>query len=216
VGLGGLGCPAAMYLAAAGVGELTLADYDRVDLTNLQRQIAHTHADLEVNKAHSAKQTLTAINPQVEIRTITEKLAGELLRHEVAASDLVLDCTDNFTIRYALNQACIEHRKPLISGAAIGLEGQLTVFDLRDDDSPCYRCLYPQGNEISLSCSENGVIAPLTGVIGSLQALQALKVLIGFGDALVGALLLFDAKRMGFQRLQLQRKPDCPACATRG
>lgn len=216
VGLGGLGCPAAMYLAAAGVGRLTLVDFDEVDLTNLQRQIAHTYADVGVNKAISAEQTLTAINPEVAVQVIAEKLEGEALEAQVAGHDLVLDCTDNFTVRYAINSACNRYKKPLVSGAAIRLEGQLAVFDSRDESSPCYQCLYPQGSEMDLSCSENGVIAPLTGIIGAMQALQAMKVIIGFGETLAGSLLLFDAKSMGFQRLQLNRRTDCPACAERG
>lgn len=214
IGLGGLGCPVAMYLAAAGVGHLTLVDYDEVDLTNLQRQIAHTLKDVGTAKVSSAKQTLLAINPGIDVVSIDKKLEGAQLELQIAGCDLVLDCTDNFTTRYAINAACVQHKKPLVSGAAIRLEGQLAVFDRRDAQSPCYQCLYPEGSEQQLSCSENGVIAPLTGIIGTLQALQAIKLIVGFGETLVGRLLLFDAKSMGFHQLQLNRKPDCPVCGS--
>ena len=212
VGLGGLGCPVAMYLAAAGVGHLTLVDYDEVDLTNLQRQIAHTLKDVGRAKVLSAEQTLRAINPSIDILSIAKKLEGEELEAQIADCDLVLDCTDNFTVRYAINSACVRQQKPLVSGAAIRLEGQLAVFDARAADSPCYQCLYPEGSEQQLSCSENGVIAPLTGIIGAMQALQAIKLIIGFGESLVGRLLLFDAKSMSFQQLQLNRNLACPVC----
>ncbi len=212
IGLGGLGCPVAMYLAAAGVGHITLVDYDEVDLTNLQRQIAHTFEDIGSAKVASAESTLKAINPHIQVNAIAEKLGGAVLEAAVAACDLVVDCTDNFPIRYAINQASVLHKKPLVSGAAIRLEGQLTVFDPRQTDSPCYQCLYPEGSEQNLSCSENGVIAPLTGIIGTMQALQTMKVITGFGDRLVGSLLLFDAKAMSFQRLRLNKKSDCPVC----
>ncbi len=212
IGLGGLGCPVAMYLAAAGVGHITLVDYDEVDLTNLQRQIAHTFEDIGSAKVASAESTLKAINPHIQVKAIAEKLEGAGLEAAVATCDLVVDCTDNFPIRYAINQASVLHKKPLVSGAAIRLEGQLTVFDPRQTDSPCYQCLYPEGSEQNLSCSENGVIAPLTGIIGTMQALQTMKVITGFGDRLVGSLLLFDAKNMSFQRLSLNKRPDCPVC----
>ncbi|MCB1661656.1 MAG: molybdopterin-synthase adenylyltransferase MoeB [Pseudomonadales bacterium] len=212
IGLGGLGCPVAMYLAAAGVGHLTLVDYDEVDLTNLQRQIAHTLKDVGRAKVHSAKQTLLAINPSINVVSIAKKLEGEQLEAQIADCDLVLDCTDNFSTRYAINAACVRQQKPLVSGAAIRLEGQLAVFDARDVQSPCYQCLYPEGSEQQLSCSENGVIAPLTGIIGTMQALQTIKLIIGFGETLVGHLLLFDAKSMNFQRLRLNKNLNCPVC----
>ena len=212
IGLGGLGCPVAMYLAAAGVGHLTLVDYDEVDLTNLQRQIAHTLKDVGRAKVHSAKQTLLAINPSINVVSIAKKLEGEQLEAQIADCDLVLDCTDNFSTRYAINAACVRQQKPLVSGAAIRLEGQLAVFDARDVQSPCYQCLYPEGSEQQLSCSENGVIAPLTGIIGTMQALQTIKLVIGFGETLVGHLLLFDAKSMNFQRLRLNKNLNCPVC----
>jgi len=212
VGLGGLGCPVAMYLAAAGVGRLTLVDYDEVDLTNLQRQIAHTLKDVGSAKVLSAEQTLLAINPSINVVSIAKKLEGEQLEAQIADCDLVLDCTDNFSTRYAINAACVRQQKPLVSGAAIRLEGQLVVFDARDARSPCYQCLYPEGSEQQLSCSENGVIAPLTGIIGTMQALQAIKLIIGFGETLVGHLLLFDAKSMNFQRLHLNKNLNCPVC----
>ena len=212
IGLGGLGCPVAMYLAAAGVGHLTLVDYDEVDLTNLQRQIAHTLKDVGRAKVLSAEQRLLAINPSINVVSIVKKLEGEQLEAQIADCDLVLDCTDNFSTRYAINAACVRQQKPLVSGAAIRLEGQLAVFDARDVQSPCYQCLYPEGSEQQLSCSENGVIAPLTGIIGTMQALQTIKLIIGFGETLVGHLLLFDAKSMNFQRLRLNKNLNCPVC----
>lgn len=212
IGLGGLGCPVAMYLAAAGVGHLTLVDYDEVDLTNLQRQIAHTLKDVGRAKVLSAEQRLLAINPSINVVSIAKKLEGEQLEAQIADCDLVLDCTDNFSTRYAINAACVRQQKPLVSGAAIRLEGQLAVFDARDVQSPCYQCLYPEGSEQQLSCSENGVIAPLTGIIGTMQALQTIKLIIGFGETLVGHLLLFDAKSMNFQRLRLNKNLNCPVC----
>lgn len=212
VGLGGLGCPVALYLAAAGVGQLTLVDYDQVDLSNLQRQIAHQEADVGKAKVESAAESLRALNPGVQLRCITEKLEAQALAELVAQHDLVLDCTDNFNTRYAINAACVRQLKPLVSGAAIRLEGQVAVFDSREPTSPCYQCLYPQGDEQQLSCSENGVLAPLTGVIGTLQALEAIKIIAGFGEALVGRLILFDAKQASFHTLKLQRRADCPVC----
>lgn len=212
VGLGGLGCPVALYLAAAGVGQLTLVDYDEVELTNLQRQIAHTYKDIGQPKVRSAAESLNAINPRIQVSTIDEKLEEDEIQAQVAVHDLIIDCTDNFLIRYAINRAVYRHGKPLVSGAAIRLEGQLAVFDPRQADSPCYQCLYPEGNEQNLSCSENGVIAPLTGVIGTLQALQAMKVLLGVGETLVGRLLMFDAKSLTFQQLVLNKNPACPVC----
>ncbi len=212
IGLGGLGCPVAMYLAAAGVGHLTLVDYDEVDLTNLQRQIAHTYQDIGDPKVQSAAASLKAINPHIQVTEIADKLDAQKLKDVVRECDLVIDCTDNFPIRYAINEAAFFHKKPLVSGAAIRLEGQLTVFDPNQADSPCYQCLYPEGSEQNLSCSENGVLAPVTGIIGTLQALQAMKMIVGFGDTLVGSLMLFDAKAMSFHSLRLKKKADCLVC----
>ncbi len=216
VGLGGLGCPAAMYLAAAGVGQLVLADFDAVDLTNLQRQIAHGDSDIDALKVDSAQQTLQQLNPEVRVTALGERLQGQALEQEVAQADLVLDCSDNFTTRHAINRACVATRTPLVSGAAIRFEGQLAVFDPRLAGTPCYRCLYADSPDEALSCSENGVISPLVGVIGSLQALEALKLLAGVGESLAGRLLVFDALTADWRSLKLPRDPACPVCSTAG
>ena len=175
IGLGGLGSPVSMYLAAAGVGHLVLADFDEVDITNLQRQIAHSGADVGRPKVDSARDTLLAFNPDIQVTAINQALEGEELSEQVRLADAVVDCTDNFAIRFALNEACVAHKTPLISGAAIRLEGQVAVYDSRNEDSPCYRCLYQEGDEESLTCSESGVIAPLVGMIGATQALETMK-----------------------------------------
>lgn len=212
VGLGGLGSPVALYLAAAGVGELVLADPDQVDLTNLQRQIIHHAADIDRNKVASAAERVAAVNPQISCRQLPAALAGEALLQAVDEVDLVLDCSDNFATRHAVNAACVQLGKPLVSGAAIRLEGQLSVFDPRRDDSPCYQCLYGEGDEQALSCSEAGVAGPLVGLVGSLQALEALKLLAGFGEPLVGRLLLIDALDTRFRELRVRRDPGCRCC----
>lgn len=212
VGLGGLGCPVAMYLAAAGVGHLYLADFDQVDLSNLQRQIAHGTERVGSNKAESAAQTLRALNPGVQITCLPQRLQGDALASQVAAVDLVVDCSDNFTTRHALNRACVAAGVPLVSGAAIGMEGQVAVFDSRRADAPCYRCLYDDQNDAGLRCAESGVIAPLVGIIGSLQALEAIKLLAQTGEPLIGKLLLFDAFNSQWQTLQLPKDPACPVC----
>ncbi|WP_185268576.1 molybdopterin-synthase adenylyltransferase MoeB [Halopseudomonas xiamenensis] len=212
VGLGGLGGPAALYLAGAGVGSLLLADDDHVDLTNLQRQIIHGTADLDRPKTASAADRLAALNPEVQLQRLDRRLLGEQLNQAVAQVDLVLDCTDNFTTRQAINSACVALRRPLVSGAAIRLQGQLSVFDPRRADSPCYQCLYGDGDDVALSCSEAGVIGPLVGLVGSLQALEALKLLAGFGEPLVGRLLLIDALQTRFRELRIQRDPGCTCC----
>lgn len=214
VGLGGLGSPVSMYLAAAGVGHLVLADFDTVDLTNLQRQIVHTTARIGDNKAASAAQTLRAINPDVGITLVEQKLDEHSLPELVAAADLVLDCTDNFAIRFALNAACVAAKVPLVSGAAIRLEGQVAVFDARFTNSACYRCLYEESSD-DLSCAANGVLAPLVGVVGSLQALEAIKLLVGFGTTLAGRLLLFDARHGQWRELKLVKDRNCPVCSDR-
>lgn len=214
VGVGGLGAPVALYLAAAGVGQMTLADPDQVDLTNLQRQIIHQQADIGRDKVASASKRLLALNPQVKIHTLPQALSGQVLADAVGAVDLVLDCSDNFATRQAVNRACVAARKPLVSGAAIRLEGQLSVFDPRRVDSPCYQCLYGDGEETTLSCSEAGVLGPLVGTIGSLQALEALKLLAGFGTPLVGRLLLLDALDVRFRELRVPRDPACACCGT--
>lgn len=215
VGVGGLGSPVALYLAAAGVGELVLADPDQVDLTNLQRQIIHHSADIGRDKVASAAERLAAINPQVGCRQLPVALADDALLTAVGEVDLVLDCSDNFATRHAVNRACVQLGKPLVSGAAIRLEGQLSVFDPRRDDSPCYQCLYGDGDEQALSCSEAGVVGPLVGLVGSLQALEALKLLVGFGEPLVGRLLLIDALDGRFRELRVRRDPGCACCGAR-
>jgi len=213
LGAGGLGSPVALYLGAAGVGELWLADGDSVDLSNLQRQIAHGENDIGRLKVASCADAVRALNAQVRINPICEKLHGELLDDAVAAVDLVLDCSDNFRTRFALNAACWRHRKPLVSGAAIRGEGQLLVIDPRRPDSPCYRCLYDEAQgDAQPTCAENGVLAPLVGVIGALQALEAVKILAQYGTPAVGRLQLFDAKKLEWRSLTLRRDPDCPVC----
>ena len=213
VGLGGLGCPAALYLAAAGVGELVLVDGDAVELSNLQRQIAHTEADIGTNKARSAAAAITALNPEVKLRVMEQPLLEPAMASVLAGVDLVLDATDNYPVRFALNRACIAAGVPLVSAAAVGSEGQLAVFDPARG-GPCYACLYTEGGaETALSCSDSGVLAPLVGVIGSLLAMEALKILADFGEPLRGQLLAIDLRSMDFRRLQLPVRPDCPACA---
>jgi molybdopterin-synthase adenylyltransferase len=215
VGLGGLGCPVALYLAAAGVGELWLADFDAVDRTNLQRQVAHGENDVGRLKVASAGDQVRALNSAVRVNCINEKLNGALLDDAVAAVDLVVDCSDNFATRFALNAACWSHKKPLVSGAAVRSEGQLLVIDPRRDDSPCYRCLYSDDlNAEQLTCSENGVLGPLVGIIGTLQALEAVKLLAQYGEPAVGKLLVFDAKVLEWRSLKLRRDVNCPVCGT--
>jgi len=214
VGLGGLGAPVAMYLAAAGVGEIHVADFDTVDLTNLQRQIIHDTASVGESKIDSAVRRMRLINPEVRLVAHRSALDADSLGGVVAAVDLVLDCCDNFGTREAINQACVAARIPLISGAAIRLEGQLSVFDFRQPASPCYHCLYGHGSDDDLTCSEAGVVGPLVGVVGSLQALEALKLLAGFGEPLVGRLLLIDALGTRFRELRVKRDPGCRVCGS--
>jgi adenylyltransferase/sulfurtransferase len=211
IGLGGLGSPAAMYLAAAGVGTLVLNDFDRVDLTNLQRQIAHTTERIGMPKVDSAKETLAALNPDTRILTLAQKLEGEALSAQVAEADVVIDGSDNFATRFAVNAACRAHRTPLVSGAAIRMEGQLSVFS-GQPGHPCYQCLYPGEGQLDETCSANGVLAPLVGVIGSLQAIEAIKLLTGAGEPLIDRLLLFDALQMEWRSLKLKADPACPVC----
>ncbi|AXA65185.1 molybdopterin-synthase adenylyltransferase MoeB [Pseudomonas oryzihabitans] len=215
VGLGGLGSPVALYLAAAGVGELHLADFDQVDLSNLQRQVLHDESRIGQGKVDSALQRLAALNPEVRLVPVREALDADSLAARIALVDLVLDCSDNFTTRAAVNAACVAQGRPLVSGAAIRLEGQLSVFDPRRADSPCYHCLYGEGSEAELSCSEAGVLGPVVGLVGSLQALEALKLLAGFGEPLVGRLLLVDAAGSRFRELRVKRDPGCPVCGAR-
>jgi len=214
IGLGGLGCPVAMYLAAAGVGRLILADHDVVDLSNLQRQIAHGTNNIGQMKVASAAEAVRLLNPHTKVDKLPVKLSGKALTEAVEQADLVVDASDNFATRFAVNTACVQAGKPLVSGAATRYEGQITAFDSRRGDSPCYRCLYDdQADDITLSCSESGVLSPVVGVIGSLQALEVIKILVGVGESLVGFLLLYDAKYGEWRRLKLPKQPDCPACA---
>lgn len=212
VGMGGLGCPAAMYLAAAGVGHLIIADDDVVELTNLQRQVAHSQSMIGEPKVVSAQQALLGLNPDLKITPLMERLEGANLSEAVSKADLVVDACDNFTSRFAINAACIEHRKPLVSGAAIRMEGQIAVFDSRSPTSPCYQCLYSQGNDEDASCSENGVMAPLVGIIGAVQAMEAIKLLTGIGESLTGRLLLLDASTGQWREMRLPRDSNCGAC----
>jgi len=213
LGAGGLGAPTALYLAAGGVGHLKICDYDAVDLTNLQRQIIHTTQSVGLNKAISARQTLAAINPEVVVETIERKIETAELMRLATDVDVVIDCSDNFEARYMLNEACIALRKPLVSGAAIGFEGQVTVFDPRNEASPCYHCLFPDmGSEEALRCAENGVFAPLVGMIGTTQAAEAMKLLLGVGESLQGRLLLLDVLAMEWRSIRLHRDPTCKVC----
>jgi molybdopterin-synthase adenylyltransferase len=212
VGLGGLGSPVAMYLAAAGVGHLILADFDKVDLTNLQRQIAHTTHRIGENKAQSAAKTLRELNPDIQITCIEKMLDAENLLEQVKQVSVVVDCTDNFQTRFAINAACVAAKVPLLSGAAIRLDGQITVFDFRKDNSPCYACLYEQNSD-DLTCAANGVLAPLVGVIGSMQALETIKLICGFGTSLAGRLLIFDARHLEWREIKLKKDQSCSVCS---
>lgn len=214
VGLGGLGCPAAMYLAAAGVGELWLADHDSVELSNLQRQIAHGQQDIGRLKVSSAASSIQALNPQLRVQQISEKLSGQLLQDAVNRVDLVVDASDNFATRFALNQAAFSARKMLVSAAAIRCEGQLAVFDFRRGSGPCYRCLYSPDAEVSASCAENGVLSPVVGVLGSMQALETVKILAGYGECSVGRLQIFDGALAEWRSLSLRADPLCPVCSS--
>jgi adenylyltransferase/sulfurtransferase len=212
LGLGGLGCPAALYLAAAGVGRLVLADGDAVDSSNLQRQIAHGEADCGVNKAASAGSAIAALNSRVQVDVIPQRLDRDLLDTLVSTVDVAVDATDNYSSRFALNRACIAAHKPLVSAAAVRSEAQVAVFDPHGG-GPCYRCLYAEdADDSALSCSETGVLAPLVGVVGSLQAMEALKLLSGFGEIPRGRLLMLDLKAGDFRSLALARRPGCPDC----
>ncbi len=214
IGVGGLGSPAALYLASAGIGRLTLVDDDQVDLTNLQRQILHSEARVGMAKAESGRIGLAALNPTVDVHTIEKRLAGAELDALVADADLVLDCCDNFATRHAINRACIRHRKPLVSGAAIRFDGQISVYDLRRDDAPCYHCLFPEGEDVEeVRCAVMGVFAPLTGIVGCTQAAEALKLAAGIGESLTGRLLLLDALSMNWREVRFKRDTHCPVCA---
>ena len=214
VGAGGLGCPAALYLAAAGVGRLTIADSDKVDLTNLQRQILYRAELVGTPKVDAARSALHALNPEVEVAALQSRLDFDAAEKLVAQSDLVLDCTDNFATRHVLNRACVKHRRPLVSGAAIRFDGQVTVFDLRSPDAPCYACLFPEDGEVEeVQCSVMGVFAPVTGVIGAAQAMEALKLLAVIGESMSGRLLLLDAKNADWRTVRVKKDPACAVCA---
>ena len=212
VGLGGLGSPVAMYLAASGVGHLVIVDHDRVELSNLQRQIVHTTNAIGVDKTASAKQTLHALNPAVQITGFNKILGTDEMTEQVRRADAVVDASDNFATRFGLNRLCVAQKKPLISGAVIRLEGQVTTFRADLADSPCYRCLYKDMDELAETCSETGVLAPVAGIIGSIQATETLKALTGVGLTLNGRLLLLDAQTMEWREIKLHKDPECPVC----
>lgn len=215
VGAGGLGSPAALYLGAGGVGKLTICDFDDVDLTNLQRQVIHNTQAVGINKAVSAQQTLQAINPEITVVPVPRKSTEEEFLDLARDADVVIDCSDNFRTRYALNRVCVELRKPLVSGAAIGFEGQVTVFDMREPMSPCYHCLFPDlGADEEMRCAENGVFAPLVGMIGTTQAAEAMKLMLGIGESLQGRLLLLDVLAMEWRSIKLKRDPVCTVCGS--
>lgn len=217
VGAGGLGSPAAMYLAAAGVGSIVLCDGDEVDLTNLQRQILHDAESVGAPKVDSGRRTLLRLNPEAHVEALQTRLEGVALVEQVRLADVVLDCSDNFATRHAINRACVATRTPLVSGAAIRFDGQISVFDLRKDESPCYHCLFPEDAEgEELRCAVMGVFAPLTGIIGATQAAEALKVLAGCGTTLVGRLLLLDGLNMEWRSIRLERDPSCSVCGRPG
>jgi adenylyltransferase/sulfurtransferase len=215
IGAGGLGCPAALYLAASGIGRMTIADPDQVDLTNLQRQILYRTDSVGMPKVDAARATLSAVNPEVELITLQKRLAVEDLRELIANADVVLDCSDNFATRHAVNRACVEYGKPLVSGAAVRLDAQLMVFDLRRPTAPCYSCLFPEAGEVEeVQCSVMGVLAPMVGAIGALQAMEAIKLVAGIGNS-DGKLLLLDAKNSELRSVRVAKDPQCAVCATR-
>jgi len=217
IGAGGLGSPATLYLATAGVGRLTVVDHDTVDLTNLQRQIAHNQSRIGLPKAESARLTVAAINPDVNFRAVVRRADTALLDVLVAEADIVLDCCDNFRTRHAVNAACVKHGKPLVSGAAIGWDAQIAVYDVRDPAAPCYACLFaPDADYEEVACSTMGVFAPLVGIVGSVQAAEALKLLSGAGRSLAGRLLMLDARSMAWDSIAIARHPACGVCGARG
>ncbi len=216
IGAGGLGSPVALYLASAGVGRITLVDHDHVDLTNLQRQVMHTTARVGQPKAVSGKTALGEINPDVKVVALCERASEETLAALVASATVVLDCTDNFATRHAINRACVNARVPLVSGAAIRMDGQVAVFDARSGSAPCYACLFPPDQQFEeVQCSTMGVFAPLVGIIGTVQAAEALKVIMGIGETLAHRLLLLDARSMEWTAIRTQRSSDCAVCGTR-
>ena len=212
MGMGGLGSPVAMYLAAAGIGNLTLVDFDTVDLSNLQRQILHRTENIHQPKVASAKHNLLQLNPEINIHTVNKKLEAAALAELVKTATVVVDATDNFDTRFVINRACVTHKIPLVSGAAIRFEGQVSVFDLRDGDSPCYRCLYDETGTTEETCSTNGVISPMVGIIGSIQALETIKIITGIGDTLKVKLLITDGLHQEWRSMRLRKDPQCPVC----
>ena len=213
IGAGGLGSPVALYLGTAGLGQLTIVDHDTVDLTNLQRQIAHNLSRVGQPKADSVRQTLGAINPDVQVRALRRRADAEQLDAWIAECDVVLDCSDNFKTRHAVNAACVHHRRPLVSGAAIGFDGQISVYDTRAADSPCYGWLFPPDQAFEeVACATMGVFAPLVGIIGAMQAAEALKLVAGIGQSLAGRLLMLDARAMRFDEVRIARQPHCAVC----
>ena len=215
IGAGGLGCPAALYLGSSGVGTLTLIDDDTVDATNLQRQIAHSTGRIGQPKVESLKHAVAELNSEIQINAIAGRAERALLDAWVGSADVVLDCTDNFATRHAINAACVRHRKPLVSGAALRFDGQVSVFDLRDPASPCYACVFPESEPPGdAACATMGVLAPLVGVIGAVQALEALKLLANVGEALTGRLLMLDGKAMQWNEMRLSRDAQCRKCGS--
>ena len=213
IGAGGLGCPAALYLATSGIGRLTIADGDQVDLTNLQRQILYRTGSVGTPKVEAARATLGAVNPEVEVIALQTRVAADAMARLVGDADVVLDCSDNFATRHALNRACVALRKPLVSGAAIRFDAQVTVFDLRKPDAPCYACLFPEEGEVEeVQCAVMGVFAPLTGIAGALQAMEAIKLIAGVGESLGGRLLLLDAKNAEWRTVKVTKDPGCAVC----
>ena len=214
IGLGGLGSAASIYLTAGGIGQLILVDFDTVDLSNLQRQIVHSTKDIGRAKVASAKEHLLALNPEVQISTINKKLSPKELEEQIKSATVLLDCSDNFATRFAINRACVTKKIPLISAAAIRFEAQISVFNSQHQDSPCYRCLYnDEAMEIPQNCTENGVISPLLGIIGSMQACEAMKVIMQIGEQLEGKVLLFDAMATEWHMTKLNKDKQCPVCS---
>lgn len=214
MGVGGLGSPASLYLAAAGVGHLILVDFDEVDLSNLQRQIAHGTSDIGRLKAESARDAINELNPDTSVTLVTEKLTLDALETWLVDVNVVVDGTDNFTTRFMVNEACVKTRTPLVSAAAVALEGQAMVYDPRVENCPCYQCLYQDANDGQFNCAENGVAAPVVGIMGTLQAMETLKLIVGIGETLAGHLLVFDAKAMEWRKLGLPKNPECKICGS--
>ena len=216
IGAGGLGSPVALYLATAGVGRITVVDHDSVDLTNLQRQIAHNQSRLGLPKAESVRATVAAINPDVQLHALVQRADDALLAQWVPQADVVLDCSDNFRTRHQVNAACVQHAKPLVSGAAIGWDAQISVYDTRQAQAPCYACIFPPDAAFEdVACSTMGVLAPLVGIVGSMQAAEAIKLLTGAGESLAGQLLMLDGRRMAFDSIRVARQPHCAVCGPR-